>query len=118
MNTKNSTLGLFALKSYVSVLPETEKETALKIVGGWGPDDDDCYPYEGLNIYDCSSWYCIDDLLEGGEDFGRVILVDEDGNVIGVSWDDDPGGNDRIFSKEEWEQWKEENPCLAATNYR
>jgi len=34
MNTISSTLGLFALKSYVSVLPEMKKETALKIVGG------------------------------------------------------------------------------------
>ena len=34
MNTKKSTLELFALKSFVSVLPEMKKETALKIVGG------------------------------------------------------------------------------------
>jgi hypothetical protein len=39
MSTKNSTLDLFALRSYVSVLPETEKETALKIVGGHEPPD-------------------------------------------------------------------------------
>jgi hypothetical protein len=38
MSTTNSTLELFALKSYVSVLPETKREIALRIVGGHGGD--------------------------------------------------------------------------------
>jgi hypothetical protein len=57
MSTINSTLKLFALRSYVSVLTEIEKETTLKIVGGFKPERD-------LYINRCGDIQDIDKLFE------------------------------------------------------
>ena len=74
MNTISSTLGLFALKSYVSVLPEMEKETALKIVGGdWFGDELDCFCEEmGYpDGFDDEAGQCAGDPIQSGpEDCG------------------------------------------------
>ena len=80
MNTTNLTLGLFALRSYVSVLPETEKETALKIVGGGDTPENPT----GLNINDEDDRGYVDDWMDFWQDLGcdPWYDTDEDGYII------------------------------------
>jgi hypothetical protein len=60
MSTTNSKLDLFALKSFVSVLPETKREIALRIVGGGGGDPPPSpvgFPYPSEEYYDWRDWW-------------------------------------------------------------
>lgn len=99
MSTTNSKLELFALKSYVSVLPETEKETALKIVGG---DDPPPNPWDDIpdgylpNIYNpddrwfFDAWY---DWMEGQGYNDPFLWIDNDGYNIWSGHDGCPDGS-------------------------
>lgn len=107
MNTTNSTLGLFALRSYVSVLPETQKEIALKIVGGGKPGDPNIHYREWREHFD--HWF------EHGCDNNPFaheawIKVDKDGYLIdqgctGSSYGD-ANPYDNIIGPNEWEAIK------------
>ena len=116
MSTTNSKLELFALKSFVSVLPENNKETALQIVGGGDPP---CEDYEGeiLDMYDCGAWDCIDDIFDFGEGEegleGLYFEYDDDGNIIDWNWGDPPGDGNYL-DHDGWDEWKDENPCPLA----
>ena len=116
MSTTNSTLELFALKSYVAVLPETMKETALRIVGGGrgNPDDpddpDDPWDPTGhdpwdpdvidwvIENQDCNPWFHLDD--EGLIDdwgFENDDCKEEDDEDDGDDEGDDDEGDDGLF---------------------
>ena len=105
MSTTNSTLEFFALKSYVSVLPETMKETALRIVGGddWPPEIEDP---TGYHIDDPA----IQDWGDRDEDDPYVHFgVDEDGYITDweihepepIQGDDDDDDDDDDDGREE-----------------
>lgn len=108
-------LNLFALKSFVSVLTETEKETTLKIVGGWKPLRD-------LNVNKKEDWPDIDKLYE--EMCQHPFPTDDGDNHVGLevnrsgdvveghcgtfSNGPSPFGHEMtMFNKEGWEAYKE-----------
>ena len=107
MNTISSTLGLFALKSYVSVLPEMKKETALRITGG------------GLNINNPDDREQIDEIINDrcdypfgdGPSIDNNLIVNEDGDIIdtqcGQGLGDSKDG-DNIIGPNEWNAIKEQ----------
>jgi len=116
MSTANSKLELFALKSFVSVLPEPEKETALKIVGGHDPWDD--LPEGYLpNIFNPDDAWFFDDWFDWMGEQGYDdpwLLVDDQGYNIWAGHDGCENGAPPPFpaigycmDREDWEEVKE-----------
>ncbi len=126
MKLNQTKIADFAIKSFVSVIPETNREKALALVGGnCGSGDDDPPNINNPDDWDeIDKWFdsLYDEFCHTGPDFdpneycedNSYLQVDEDGNVEAGGWGQEghyldfnnPDHNDKNMDKSEWEQFK------------